>query len=111
MAREADQVELADRPRSHRLAGGAIAGVEAALEADLEEDAGPADELQGGVGCRQVERDRLLAEAGQAGLGGERDQVGVGGGGGGDGEGVDPGARQVVRGGDAPGSDREPAAG
>ena len=106
VARQANQVELTDRPRGDRLTRRPVARVEAALEADLEQDAGAPDVLQDGVGRRQVERDRLLAEAGEPGLGGQLDQAGVGRRRRGDDQRVDPSSGQVLGGGDAPRADR-----
>src|SRR6266536_3504673 len=54
--------QAAKRAGSDRVTGGAVAGVEAALEADLHEDARARDLLQDVVDRREVERNGLLAE-------------------------------------------------
>ena len=57
-----------------------VAGIVAALEADLQGDAGPAHGRQGPLGGGDVQGHRLLAQDGLPGAGGGLDQGGVGGG-------------------------------
>ena len=69
-------------------------GVEAAVEADLELDAGLGDGGQGGVDLGEAMVDGLLAEDVLAGAGGADDEVGVRVGGRADEDGVDVGVVQ-----------------
>jgi hypothetical protein len=65
--RRAEQHGLADSPGLDRLAQPAEGGVEAALEADLEDDAGTLAGFDRPVAAGQVRRERLLAEDVRAG--------------------------------------------
>jgi len=71
------KVELANGPRHDSLPGGAVARVETALKADLDEGARLLHVLDDRIGGRQVERDRLLAERRHAGVGGQMEEIGV----------------------------------
>ena len=66
--------EVAERAGGDRVVGGAVAGVEAPLESDLDERAGALDLLDQLVERLELERDRLLAEGRQAGPRGQREQ-------------------------------------
>ena len=57
---------LPSAPAATRVARGAVAGIETALEADLHEDARALDLVGHGVERLEVERDGLLAEGRQA---------------------------------------------
>ena len=76
-AGDAHELRLADRAVGHRGGDRRVAGVEAAVEADLERHAGRRHRGQRAVDLGQVERDRLLAEDRLAGARGLDDQVGV----------------------------------
>ena len=84
-------------PSATAAADRLVGGVEAAVEADLQERSRLVDGGERGVDRRQVERDRLLAERRQPGLGGERDQLGVRVGARADGHGVDVRQRVLQR--------------
>ncbi|KFG72951.1 hypothetical protein FM21_19080 [Streptomyces mutabilis] len=71
-------VQSAEPPRPHRLARARVAGVEAPLEAHLQDRSGGlhlGDRLQR---ARHVQRDGLLAEHRQSRARGTADQLGVG---------------------------------
>ena len=87
--RRAEDEELAERACGDRVVGGAVAGVEAPLESDLDERARPLDLPDQRVERCEVERDRLLAEGRQAGTRGQGEQGRVPGRRGGDHECVD----------------------
>ena len=79
------------RPRVDRGAGGGERGGEAAVEPDLQHDAGLLGRGDGAVGVGEGHRHRLLAEHVLARGGGRDDQVGVAARGGGDQHAVDVG--------------------
>ena len=70
---------LADRAVGDRVANRLMGGVETAVEADLERDAGARDLGERAVELLEVERDRLLAQDRLAGRRRAGDQVGMGG--------------------------------
>ena len=88
---------VAERARRDGVARRAVAGVEPPLEADLDEDPGRVGLGDHVVERREVERDRLLAERGQAGRGGERQQRARAPAWGRDHERVDPGIDERLR--------------
>ena len=80
---------LADRAAGDRVANRLMGGVETAVEADLERDAGARDLGERAVELAEVERDRLLAQDRLAGGRRAGDQVGMAGRARADSDGVD----------------------
>ena len=70
-AGDLDEAQRAERSVGDGAADRLVGRVEAPVEADLQVRAGLVDGGERGVDGRQVERDRLLAERGEAGLGGD----------------------------------------
>ncbi len=97
VAGQADRVDGAEGAGRDEPPGLAVRGVEAALEADLERDAGGLDVLHHPAGLVQLQGDRLLAEDRQPAVGAGPDEGGVGVGGGRDDHRLGPVQRRVDR--------------
>ena len=78
MGRQPDHLNIAQRARLDRIPGRPVAGVESALETDLDEDAGPLHMLDDGVGGREVQGDRLFTERCDGGVGRHVEELRVG---------------------------------
>ena len=94
--RRAEHEQLAQGARADGIARRAVARVEAPLEADLDEDPGLLDLVDHRVDRIELERDRLLAERGNPGAGGEPEERRVAVGGGRDHERVDAGVDESL---------------
>src|SRR5579875_456426 len=71
------EVRLSDRPGDDRLAHRGMGGIEPAVEAYLERNAGLLDGGEGTLDLRELQRDRLFAEDRLASLGGGHHKLSV----------------------------------